>query len=133
MLTYKRFIIDYKKTLFEVCYDFLRFTIERSKRLDILLRPWAPDPVEEELKEIGQLPSWVRRLSEHSIFSNSYGGPMERINADSLVGRPGTGREAILYGRPRNPSQIYHTLGSGVDGKPDPPSLDDAGYPRSQA
>lgn len=92
-LKYKRFIIDYEKTLFEVCYDFLRFCVERSGRLDILCRPWAPEPKKEELKEYGQLPSWVRRLSEHTIFSKHHGGAMERINADPLVGRPGTGEK----------------------------------------
>lgn len=92
-LKYKRFIIDYEKTLFEVCYDFLRFCVERSGRLDILCRPWAPEPRKEELKEYGQLPSWVRRLSEHTIFSKHQGGAMERINADPLVGRPGTGEK----------------------------------------
>ncbi len=71
----KRFLIDYEKTLFEVAYDFLRFSIERSGRLDILCRPWAPDPIKEELDDGGQLPSWVRRLSEHAIFSKHYGGP----------------------------------------------------------
>lgn len=92
-LKYKRFIIDYEKTLFEVCYDFLRFCVERSGRLDILCRPWAPEPKKDEIKMYGQLPSWVRRLSEHTIFSKHHGGAMERINADPLVGRPGTGEK----------------------------------------
>lgn len=108
-LKYKRFIIDYEKTLFEVCYDFLRFCVERSGRLDILCRPWAPEPKKEELKQYGQLPSWVRRLSEHTIFSKHHDGAMERINADPLVGRPGTG-EKRFYTADRGIHVAFTTL-----------------------
>ncbi|RDW63276.1 hypothetical protein BP6252_10821 [Coleophoma cylindrospora] len=108
-LSHKRFLIDYQKSLFEVCYDFLRFSVERSGRLDLLCRPWAPEPSPEDLKNEGQLPSWIRRLSEHRIFSKHSGGPMERINADPLVGRPGTG-EKHFYSADRNIRAIFKTL-----------------------
>ncbi|KAH8886015.1 hypothetical protein GQ53DRAFT_876326 [Thozetella sp. PMI_491] len=107
-LSQKRFLIDYEKSLFEVCYDFLRFSIDRSGRLDMLCRPWAPDPSNEDLRNEGQLPSWVRRLSENQIFSKHPGGPMERINADPLVGRPGTG-EKPFYSADRGIRATFKT------------------------
>jgi hypothetical protein len=109
MLRYKRFIIDYEKTLFDICYDFLRFCIERSGLLDILCRPWAPEPSMQELQELGQLPSWIRRLSSHGTFAKLYGGPMERINADPLVGRSGTG-EKRLYTADRGIRATFRTV-----------------------
>lgn len=75
--------IDYKKSVFEVCRDFLAFTIHRSESLDMICFPWAPDDP--------GLPSWIPRLSDKAYGlcnDNTY----RRINADPLVGSPGSGR-----------------------------------------
>lgn len=37
-----KYQVDYKKSLYEVCKDFLEFTTTTSRSLDIIYRPWAP-------------------------------------------------------------------------------------------
>lgn len=86
----KRFPIDYGKPLVTICCEFLQFCINRSGRLDIMCRPWAPDQSIKELRENGPMPSWIRQLSMHGAFAQSPSGVLDRINADPLVGRPGT-------------------------------------------
>ncbi|KAK5657600.1 hypothetical protein OQA88_3179 [Cercophora sp. LCS_1] len=98
LLQSKRFEIDYSKSLVHICCQFLEFCITRSGRLDIMCRPWAPDQSLEETEKDGPLPTWIRQLSQHAPFSKSPAPPgaLERINADPLVGRPGT-RERRHY------------------------------------
>lgn len=38
----KTFHVDYSKSWFDVCKDFVSFAITQSCSLDILCRPWAP-------------------------------------------------------------------------------------------
>lgn len=78
----KRFRLDYKKSVLEVCKDCLAFIITRSKSLDMLCRPWAP----EELS----LPSWIPRLSNNP-FGLGMNRVYRRVNADPLVGKPEIG------------------------------------------
>ena len=84
----RRITVDYKKTVYEVCKDFLAFVMAQSESLDIICRPWAPKP---DLSKEHDLPSWIPKLS---------GAPFElvdkvykRVEADSLVGMPGVGRK----------------------------------------
>jgi hypothetical protein len=84
----KRINVDYQKTVYDVCKDFLAFAMAQSESLDIICRPWAPTP--DPTKET-DLPSWVPKLS---------GAPFElvdkvykRVEADPLVGLPGIGRK----------------------------------------
>jgi hypothetical protein len=86
----RRFPIDYGKPLLDICCQFLEFCISKSGRLDIMCRPWAPDQSVKQLNENGPMPSWIRQLSVHGAFAKSPTGVLERINADPLVGRPGT-------------------------------------------
>ena len=79
----KRITVDYKKSVFEVCRDFLAFTINRSHSLDMICRPWAPDDK--------TLPSWIPRLSGKA-FSLSTDKTYRRVNADPLVRSPGWDR-----------------------------------------
>ena len=50
----KRYIIDYQKPFADVCKDFVTFCIEgskdRTRALDIICRPWAPDISSNEAK-----------------------------------------------------------------------------------
>ncbi len=79
----KRITVDYKKSVFEVCRDFLAFTINRSHSLDMICRPWAPDDK--------TLPSWIPRLSGKP-FGLSTNKTYRRVNADPLVRSPGWDR-----------------------------------------
>ena len=72
--------VDYKKSIFDVYKDFLAFTITRSKSLDMICRPWAPDDP--------SLPSWIPQLSG-SAFGLGINRVYRRRNADPLVGKPG--------------------------------------------
>ncbi|KAF4304380.1 het-domain-containing protein [Botryosphaeria dothidea] len=105
-------VVDYEKTFFEVCKDFLAFSYKRSKSLDMMLYPWAPTHLAHEAgghnrapgKEEGTekkretakdepLPSWIPTLW-HKPFSLDYAGAHRRINADPLVGTPGHGHKS---------------------------------------
>lgn len=84
----KRIVVDYKQPFFEVCRQFLEFTIARSRSLDILCHPWAPEPI--GMCETS-LPSWVCSIRgapfDKEPCRNAYG----RVRADPLVGHPGKG------------------------------------------
>ena len=84
--------VDYNKTFFEVCKDFLSFTIRNSKSLDMICRPWAPDTGEK-------FPSWIRTLSGVA-FRAGFNKIHSRVNADTLVGLPATGKRK--YNAARN-------------------------------
>ncbi|KAI9665104.1 MAG: hypothetical protein M1821_006552 [Bathelium mastoideum] len=77
---HNRIVVDYKRSIFDVCKEFLKFAIDRSRSLDILCRPWAPRDA--------SLPSWIPRL-DNNPFGISQHGVHRRVNADPLVGRPG--------------------------------------------
>lgn len=79
-----RIVVDYSKSRFDVCREFVNFTIMRSSTLDAICRPWAP-------KDIGTdepLPSWIAQLSGRA-FAPTPQGIYVRQNADSLVGQSG--------------------------------------------
>jgi hypothetical protein len=78
----KKYPVDYKKTVYEVCKDFVEFTTRTSKYLDIICRPWAPIVKKEKL------PSWIRSLKELP-FGRRVDEAMSRRGADNLVGLPG--------------------------------------------
>ena len=83
----KRIKVDYKKSVFDVCRDFLAFIINRSLSLDMICMPWAPDAPSDE----PSLPSWIPHLSGKP-FGLSINKAYRRVNADPLVGNPGWGR-----------------------------------------
>jgi hypothetical protein len=83
----KPYPVDYDKSFFEVCKDFLEFTIESSQSLDMICRPWAPAPLNVD----EQLPSWIPTVlgAPYRPGANKY---HNRVNADNLVGVPSTGK-----------------------------------------
>lgn len=83
----RRIIVDYSKTFYEVCKDFLKVAIAQSKSLDIICRPWAPKPTHNEQ----DIPSWVPQLSRapFELVEKVY----KRVEADPLVGSPGIGQK----------------------------------------
>jgi hypothetical protein len=91
----KTYQVDYKKSFFEVCKDFLYWTMTRSESLDIICRPWAPTQTEETL------PSWIPTLAQLAFRPDSR-GVRTRVKADPLVGMPGIGKK-----RNYNASQHY--------------------------
>lgn len=89
---------DYKKSLVDVCKDFVEYCVYISDSLDIICRHWAPVPkkrilsVLEKIREHNapakeHLPSWISPVSR-----SPFGGPEDllngRANGDSLVGTP---------------------------------------------
>lgn len=80
-------LVDYNADTFDVFSQFLDFAISRSRSLDIICHPWAPEPSRGALA----LPTWIPQLSnapfEKRPGQNAYG----RVRADPLVGTPGLG------------------------------------------
>lgn len=107
--------VDYSQPFVDVCKDFVEFAIRQSARsdptraLDILCRPWAPNPSRkktsfarsfdsEKIQWSGAqnelMPSWIPRLSgaAHSMIIHPSGEHrMGRTFADPLVGLPSPG------------------------------------------
>lgn len=99
--------IDYGKSYFEVCKDFVSFYVRQQKSLDILCRPWAPDDAD--------LPSWVAQLSS-AAFRPGVNRADSRVKGDPLVSSPGGGQRiynaarsvssSIQFGSERNPKTL---------------------------
>ncbi|KAH6664129.1 heterokaryon incompatibility protein-domain-containing protein [Halenospora varia] len=83
----EQIVVDYKKEVYEVCRQFLEFAIARSKSLDIICHPWAPEPPETEPR----LPSWINRASRAPFKKMPDYNTYVRVFADPLVGTPGNG------------------------------------------
>jgi hypothetical protein len=96
----KLIIVDYEKSVFDLCRDFLEHVIGRSRSLDIICVPWAPSPEDGQPK----MPSWIQHVSGRPygvkyrkldpVYSHTTAGLDEvysRTAADPLVGTPGTG------------------------------------------
>lgn len=72
-------MVDYKKSVLEICRDIMKFVMTHSASVDMLCRPWAPVGMD--------LPSWVRTKAE-SAHLPGLNGVYRRVNADPLVGDP---------------------------------------------
>lgn len=88
----RRLRVDYNLPFLDVCKQFMIFSIAKSKSLDSLCRPWAPDD------EKDPLPSWVPTLVGApfgmELDDTAAGGRrMIRQNADPLVGVYSLGRK----------------------------------------
>ena len=82
------FFIDYDTPFFEVCKDFITFTVKMEGSLDIICRPWVP----VEGFPYGQTkPSWLL-TTEKTAFGMRPDKNYSRANADLLVGPPGLGK-----------------------------------------
>ncbi|KAJ4142670.1 hypothetical protein NW754_010109 [Fusarium falciforme] len=80
-------IVDYNRSVYEVCKEFLEFAIGRSRTLDIICCPWAPEPPPDEPK----LPSWITQLDSTPFDKQPGHNVYRRVLADPLVGCPGHG------------------------------------------
>lgn len=72
-------MVDYRKSVLEICRDLMKFVITHSESVDMLCRPWAPPHMD--------LPSWVRTTAD-STYLPGLNGVYRRVNADPLVGNP---------------------------------------------
>ena len=109
----KTFHVDYKnKKFYEVCKDFITFTIKSSKSLDMLCRPWAPDREDLPPEDKGHLPSWICTLSR-SPFRPRPDGNFGRVNADLLVGMPDPGGRTYTASASTRPE--FCKFGEGRD------------------
>lgn len=109
----KRYYVDYKLPFVDICKDFVDFAIRQSSQtdptraLDILCRPWAPQPALRRSNTMGSegdgshgptreiLPSWIPSLSgaAYGMFQHPNAEyRMGRKNADPLVGLPNPGQ-----------------------------------------
>jgi hypothetical protein len=79
--------VDYQKEFYGVCKEFLEFAMTRSKSLDIICYPWAPEPPKNEPK----LPSWISQLSGAPFDKRPRYNSYSRVRSDPLVGCPGNG------------------------------------------
>ena len=91
----KVFQIDYKKSIFEVCKDFLQGVFDLDQSLDIICRPWVP----EETFPEEQCPSWLRTTAE-AAYGLRRGGTFMRRHADPLVGSPVLARRNYNASKP---------------------------------
>ncbi len=82
------FLIDYDRPFFDVCKDFLTFTVKMEGSLDIICRPWVPV---EGFPNGQTKPSWLL-TTEKSAFGIRPDKNYSRANADTLVGAPGLGK-----------------------------------------
>ena len=87
--------VDYEKSIFEVCKDFLQHVIGRSRSLDIICVPWAPNwtPDPDPENRLPPAPSWIKPVSgrPYGLRYRNQGHTYGRKWADPLVGTPGTG------------------------------------------
>ena len=102
----KDYPVDYKKSYLEVCRDFVNFTVKHSDSLDIMCRPWAPDPVDvpQHIREkipnwTETLPSWIPTLANAAFGARRTDGHFIRVNADPLVGSPGPRGKRYFAGK----------------------------------
>ncbi|KAF2636732.1 hypothetical protein P280DRAFT_552890 [Massarina eburnea CBS 473.64] len=108
---------DYIKPYVDICADFVQFAInqqpDRTRALDTLCRPWAPEPPKDENKDkptatqtssnpytgdrnkndgdFEIMPSWIPQLHRASHNMIRHADSVEKmggINADPLVGLP---------------------------------------------
>jgi Heterokaryon incompatibility protein (HET) len=106
----KTFHVDYEeKRFYEVCEDFIAFSIKSSQSLDMLCRPWAPDAEDLPDDDREDLPSWICRLSR-SPFRPRPDGNYGRVNADLLVGEPQLGPK--VYNAARATVPEIHKFGT---------------------
>lgn len=106
----KTFHVDYeKKRFYEVCEDFIAFSVKSSQSLDMLCRPWAPDAEDLPDNDRDDLPSWICCLSR-SPFRPRPDGNYGRVNADLLVGEPQLGPK--VYNAARRTAPEFHRFGA---------------------
>ncbi|KAK9783755.1 putative Heterokaryon incompatibility protein-domain-containing protein [Seiridium cardinale] len=77
--------VDYSKSVQEVLSDFLEFAISRSKTIDIICYPWAPEPAQGE----PVLPTWIFPGSAIPYDKKRKEDLYGRESADPLVGYSG--------------------------------------------
>jgi hypothetical protein len=117
---HKVFKVDYKQEFFEVCKQFLDFTLKfptGNNNLDILCRPWAPR------MERSTLPSWIPTVDDAAFqvrparFAPG-GKQIARKNHDPLVCQsPTTTSSATSYNACGNQRQEDWKFGNTEDQK----------------
>ncbi|KAI6765913.1 hypothetical protein HG530_006983 [Fusarium avenaceum] len=82
----EEFNINYEQNALRVFKHFIKQVVSKSKSLDILCRPWAPDyEISHGEKKKITLPSWIMSI-KHKPFQSDKHGKMFRYNPDPLVG-----------------------------------------------
>jgi hypothetical protein len=87
------FKVDYQASIVDVYRQFIAFSVskaDKSKALDIICRPWAPE-LNRSKHNIIDLPSWICTLANSAYkleHQGSIGQRLVRRNPDPLVGMP---------------------------------------------
>ena len=78
--------INYGRSVYKVCKDFMEHCFSQFGYIDMMCRPWAPtgDP---KLK--WEPPSWMMTLKDNVSFELDDDRVYRRVQADPLVGMPG--------------------------------------------
>ena len=84
---FKYIRVNYEKTIFEVCREFLEFAVTTSRSLDMICWPWAPTATAGE----SDMPSWIVPVSRRPFEMAQTEKIYHRASADSLMAAPGTG------------------------------------------
>jgi hypothetical protein len=91
--TQKLFLVDYGRPYADVCQDFIEFCARRSDRtraLDILCRPWAPDPHPGQTihfnhrSKRGDIETWLKSLALWRKLKKSFRKQRNRAQAHDL-------------------------------------------------
>jgi hypothetical protein len=107
---HKVFKVNYQQDFFEVCKQFVEFTLESAtgtNNLDILCRPWAP------ISEKEQLPSWIPSVEDAAFAMRSApfapgGKHMARRNHDPFVSQsPTANSSSTSYNACRNLRPVW--------------------------
>ncbi|KAF2228538.1 HET-domain-containing protein, partial [Viridothelium virens] len=130
--------VDYNRPTSDVFVDFVDFAIRHSdgpNDLDILCRPWVPDPddLRDKKIDIGNkkgcydtLPSWIRSSSHAAYGLEILGSKMARQNADVLVGVPPQ-RHYAAAGTTRRVTKELR-FEDGIINEPDNPEIHETRY-----
>lgn len=81
--------IDYGKSIYDVCKDFLVHVFSRFGYIDMMCRPWAPEP---SIEHPWDPPSWMV-TTDRVAFILDIHDVYRREGADPLVGTPGVDRK----------------------------------------
>jgi Heterokaryon incompatibility protein (HET) len=91
--------VDYEKSMYALCQEFIEFAVTQSNSLDIICRPWVPaftghkpeNQIASEDKM--KMPSWLVPLSRrpYGIRPQTEDRVYNRVAADTLIGTSLTG------------------------------------------
>jgi hypothetical protein len=74
--------LNYGKSVYKVCKDFIHHVFSRFGYIDMLCRPWPPKPSQEHDWKPA---SWMLTLPDNVAFQLDHGRVYRRVRADPLL------------------------------------------------